>query len=523
MPWTVRDVNRFKKGLSDKQKRQWVSIANSALKTCQAKSGSNCEASAIRQANGVVGNRAMIQTYKMEVDSYQIRIEDFQGTPHIVVPVVLLREGVHIDSRGTALLHIPEEFGKSLKAWNGIPVTINHPEKDGRFISANIPEVFDKEFVGHVFNTKLDNDKLKGEVWIDETVLKAKAPDVLFALQQQKPMDVSVGVFADVQLKEGTWNGEAYTGIERNYTPDHLALLPYDEGACSYSDGCGIRTNTKGGDDSVKHELLKMEKELNQRGYSVIRNNAQGFKEITGGIRSKLEAMDDDVKSYFLEEVFDDYFIYKVVRGTEGLSSHLLFKRFYKTDKNGAIEFTGDPIHAIRNVEYVEAQNLQTNKEGAEMSAEDKVDASTDCADKIVDAIEANIQSKKHKEPEKTEVTKEDAIGVLKETLDDATQAVEVLTGDAKKKLEYGAKVYAEKVETLSKQILEASTAYTAEELRGKSIEDLEKLVTLIKPEANYSGQNFGSGINGVNIQQEAPLFPPQVYAAMRREGGASR
>lgn len=56
MPWTVADVDRFNKGLSDKQKRQWVSVANSTLSEC-LKKGNNrksCEGKAVRVANGVV-------------------------------------------------------------------------------------------------------------------------------------------------------------------------------------------------------------------------------------------------------------------------------------------------------------------------------------------------------------------------------------------------------------------------------------------------------------------------------------
>ena len=34
MPWTVDDVDKHKKGLSDKQKKQWVRIANAVLAKC---------------------------------------------------------------------------------------------------------------------------------------------------------------------------------------------------------------------------------------------------------------------------------------------------------------------------------------------------------------------------------------------------------------------------------------------------------------------------------------------------------
>jgi len=54
MPWEVADVDGFKKGLTDAEKRQWVEVANSALAACLKKGGTDCEASAIKQANGVV-------------------------------------------------------------------------------------------------------------------------------------------------------------------------------------------------------------------------------------------------------------------------------------------------------------------------------------------------------------------------------------------------------------------------------------------------------------------------------------
>jgi len=51
MPWTVKDVDRHKKGLTPAQKKKWVSIANGVLKDCQSKGGKNCEGKAIRIAN----------------------------------------------------------------------------------------------------------------------------------------------------------------------------------------------------------------------------------------------------------------------------------------------------------------------------------------------------------------------------------------------------------------------------------------------------------------------------------------
>lgn len=57
MPWGVADVEAHRKGLSDKMKELWVSVANAALSRCEADKGADCEASAIKQANAVVAKR----------------------------------------------------------------------------------------------------------------------------------------------------------------------------------------------------------------------------------------------------------------------------------------------------------------------------------------------------------------------------------------------------------------------------------------------------------------------------------
>jgi len=59
MPWTVEDVDKHKADLSDKQKEQWVKVANSALAACEAKDGADCDAHAIRIANAAVEEAAV--------------------------------------------------------------------------------------------------------------------------------------------------------------------------------------------------------------------------------------------------------------------------------------------------------------------------------------------------------------------------------------------------------------------------------------------------------------------------------
>lgn len=248
MPWTVADVDKHKKGLTDKQKEQWVKVANSALKACQEKGGKDCDASAIRQANGVVGNNMRIVS--VQANNYQLRTEIHQGRSHLVAPVVMLNEGVLNGSAGP-LLHLAEQFGKFPGAWNGIPIFIDHPRDGDVFVAGNTPQIIDQKAVGRVYNAYIDGAKLKGEAWIDEKKIEQLSPVALGYIRQGRPLDVSVGVWTDDEPTAGTYNNTAYEAIAKNHRPDHLALLPGGEGACSWADGCGIRANAQGGDNKM--------------------------------------------------------------------------------------------------------------------------------------------------------------------------------------------------------------------------------------------------------------------------------
>lgn len=65
MPFTTEDVDKHIKGLTDKQKKQWVSIANSVYRSCEESGGKKCDVKAIIQANGVVGKAKKKPNKKM--------------------------------------------------------------------------------------------------------------------------------------------------------------------------------------------------------------------------------------------------------------------------------------------------------------------------------------------------------------------------------------------------------------------------------------------------------------------------
>jgi hypothetical protein len=91
MPWTKDDVEKHKKGLTDKQKETWVKVANSARNRCIEAGGSEkeCDASAIRQANKAAGDMKEYRAYTMSTNNVLLPVNaiDVDGEP---VPVAEL-------------------------------------------------------------------------------------------------------------------------------------------------------------------------------------------------------------------------------------------------------------------------------------------------------------------------------------------------------------------------------------------------------------------------------------------------
>ena len=185
-------------------------------------------------------------------DTEAIRTETFMDQEHLVVPVVALVEGVVRPSNSSSPeLALASEFARHLQGWNGRPVVLDHPAVNGLKVSANSPEVLQEESFGMLFNTSLEDGKLKQEMWINLSRVSELGDDVkeaIQALQDGEITEVSTGLFTDVEMRKGTFKGQTFEGIWRNVTPDHLAILPEGiKGACSVEDGCGApRLNEAG-------------------------------------------------------------------------------------------------------------------------------------------------------------------------------------------------------------------------------------------------------------------------------------
>ena len=171
-------------------------------------------------------------------------IKTFLGKDYLVAPVVAMVEGVRSGANQTAPeLGLATDFGKFVQTWNNKPLTVNHPQIEEEYVSANSLSVLEQFAFGITMNARVEDKKLKMEAWVDVERANALegAQDFVDRINAGEMIEVSVGFFAEVEQVTGTYDGKDYAGIWRNIVPDHLAFLSLGFlGACSNVDGCGV-------------------------------------------------------------------------------------------------------------------------------------------------------------------------------------------------------------------------------------------------------------------------------------------
>lgn len=170
------------------------------------------------------------------------RVEKYQGREHLVVPVVALigDQVIHAVNAQTPE-HVPARLLAQMpNAWNGRPLVLGHPVKDGVQISANDPRVMEQQAFGFMAATHCKDKRLGTEAWMDVARLQELGQHkMLEDARAGKPIEVSVGAFVTTNGKAGMVNGRAYKNEWTSLVPDHLAFLPGGTGACSVAMGCG--------------------------------------------------------------------------------------------------------------------------------------------------------------------------------------------------------------------------------------------------------------------------------------------
>lgn len=466
-------------------------------------------------------------TYRRGNPNYQIRTEQLNGKKHLVVPVVMMVEGVHSGSRGP-LFHSAEQLGHIVAAWNGIPITIKHPQDNANeYVSANSPTQIERS-VGKVFNAHMDGDKLKAEAWLEENKLQQVSPETLAYIRSGRPLDVSVGVFTDEVAAEGVWNDEPYTAVATNHRPDHLALLPGETGACSWQDGCGIRVNSKNkNNEEMTEEHINVLKSLNKEGFSVAPVvNSPGLREILEKLNGVVNAMDNEIRFYYLEEVFDNDFVYRV-RNRQNNQEHL-YKQMYSVSDAGEVTLSGEPIEVTKQVTYQTLQmrrtkmnnnskkddEMQTNISACKLARIEKVIANTHFEQSDVDylaTLEESVLDKMIPKEADNQVNVNQAIDTVKATIKKPEDVLGFVSEEMRPQIEEGLKLYSAHRTEMEEAILKATDQFTKEELSAMNVNMLEKLQkSVVKAPAGDFSANGEIQNNAGGAKEEEILLPNQ-------------
>lgn len=171
----------------------------------------------------------------------QVRTEMIGHREHLVVPVVALMEGViHAVNAETPEFVSVETLKKMAESWNGKPVTLGHPKKDGKQCSAQDAAIIEAVGLGVIRNSRVDGMKLLMDAMIETARAKKIHPDLYARLSDGGTEEVSVGAMVVTDKVPGVAaSGKRFVGHWNGGEGDHLAFLPGGRGACSVAMGCG--------------------------------------------------------------------------------------------------------------------------------------------------------------------------------------------------------------------------------------------------------------------------------------------
>lgn len=183
--------------------------------------------------------------FNQVINSSSVRNEELDGTEYAVAPVTLLKP-MYLNVPGNWSVneaYLPaSEAKESIPSWNGTPLTLNHPTQNGAGTTANSPEMHQKTVLGRVFNAEWDGNEVTAEAWFNIPKIRemgGMAENALERVLDGDSVEVSTGYRAS-KLPRGEYDGETHNAVQGNLKPDHLAVLPNQQGKCSVEAGCGV-------------------------------------------------------------------------------------------------------------------------------------------------------------------------------------------------------------------------------------------------------------------------------------------
>lgn len=282
----------------------------------------------------------------------KVRRKKFHGRMHVVVPMVMIPEGVLDGSRGPGL-YLNEELEKTPILWNNKPIVLNHPE-DG---TADDIQVLEESKLGFVLNARVRNKKLGGEAWLDEKRTNAIAPAIIKYLDEGKSVELSSGLNLDQEIKNGTYKrtGTKYKWIARNHQPDHLAIFDPTSGkvgAASVRMGAGLNVKNAASKDTRRSFRKMIEAAVKNLGGTITKNELS-FSQRQYSLCEQLSAKYGEPGKYWRGYIIDLYDAFVIFYDGDN------YMKIGYTETDNAVTLNGEAVQVERTVQYVTVNGLR--------------------------------------------------------------------------------------------------------------------------------------------------------------------
>jgi len=444
------------------------------------------------------------------------RYEQLEGREHLVVPAVMIVEGVLNGSAGP-LFYSGAELGKAPSVWNHKPLVVYHPAEGA---SACDPHILNTRKVGVILNTTYKGPKLKTEAWIDVARCCEIDKRIIENLVANKAVEISTGLGCEIDVAEGEFAGVAYKGIVRNFQPDHLAILPDQVGACSLAAGAGLLRNADGVVEVDEFDRARLHA---LSGAGVIVTNLKSYGEITTELYSLLQAREG--YNAYIEAVFDSWFVYRLKDTSYKLS-------YTSSDQKTTIGDSPEEVYRSTSYLTLNQETLMSvsntpTKETLPMSKKLLIDSLVaNGAFEEADRVTLEVFSEEKltklvanttKKPEQTPPTTPAILQpVVAPVVNKVPSIEETLAGmhpevAASIRNSMAAEVTA-KSDLADKIVANKSNIFTKAHLMTRPIEELKGMVALTvassapAPVLNYAGAQGGPVSVSPTVHNEAPL-----------------
>lgn len=445
----------------------------------------------------------VMYTYSSETEgTVVVERVTIDGVEYLKAPVSMMVPGERFGAnQDEPFIYSAQALRRSANDWEGIPVTLGHPvDNDGTMVTAAHESA---TVIGKLESPRFEKNSLRAVAVFNALELELNHPDVYEALTTKQPIEVSIGLFCSVEKVSKNDNkiqsSQDYDLVVAEIIPDHLAVLMNEEGACSWSDGCGIRIN------KIK-EMEKMSKL--QLVISHLAVNALSFSETAEKVRTliaeKLNGNSDEKKSWvYLDEMYPDKAIFSM---DDGNGKYKCYEQGYSLGENEVVTLQGDWKEVTRKITYVPVESEQVTEEVTEAAPANNEESNTTAEES--ETTVTNMDEMKDEEI----ISNKKVIVAIQNEISKRTEFLGELVGNQlRDDINTALALLKEKRQSVIKAIT-SNSKFTETMLLKKDMQELELLADALASRNDYSLQTQGIPLTAnqenKQTQTEESLLP---------------